>query len=86
MYRLLIPLLLLMPELAHAATVMSIAERFLNDVTRLGIVVCCIGFVLGGVSLAGGNPDGGRKITGALIGLLVTAGVMAIKQFILGMV
>ena len=75
-----------MPELAHANTVIGIAERFLTDVTRLGIVVCCIGFVWGGVSLASGNPDGGRKITGALIGLIVTAGVMAIKQFILGMV
>ncbi len=86
MYRFLFLLLLLIPELAHAATVMSIAEHFLTGVTRLGIVVCCIGFVWGGAALASGNPDGGRKITGSLIGFLVTAGVLAIKQFLLGMV
>jgi len=84
-YRYLIPLLL-MPELAHARTVIGIAERFLAEATRIGIVVGLIGLVYGAGSMAAGKQGSGATITNSLIGLIIMMAIKAVQSLLQSMV
>ncbi|HAZ12497.1 MAG: hypothetical protein A2X86_19765 [Bdellovibrionales bacterium GWA2_49_15] len=79
-------LFLLMPEPAHARTVVAIAERFLDEATRIGIVIGLIGFVYGAVGMTSGRPGAGETVTKAAIGILLMMGIKAVQALLHSMV
>ena len=65
-----------------ARSLRATAEKLGQEATQIGYALALLGLVVGGIYLALGKQDGGKKLTEAVFGVVVISGAGALIKLI----
>jgi type IV secretory pathway VirB2 component (pilin) len=65
-----------------ARSLRATAEKLGQEATQIGYALALLGLVIGGIYLALGKQDGGKKLTEAVFGVVVISGAGALIKLI----